>query len=159
MNFKQILRSLIAVILAVIIASNTASGIHFDSAEALIVAAILLGLFNIFLKPLLMLFSLPFIVLTFGLGIWIINALLFLLTSAMVNGFYVDSFVSALWGALLISIVNLIATIYFGDFKNSGVTVKFNRSVRVPNTDAPTNRGNISRQPKASIQEDDVIDI
>jgi hypothetical protein len=59
----------------------------------------------------------------------------------------------------LISIVNLIATIYFGDFKNSGVTVKFNRSVRVPNTDAPTNRGNISRQPKASIQEDDVIDI
>ena len=160
MGFKQILRSLVASVIALLIASNTASGIHYENVEAMVVAVMLLGIFNIFLKPLLMLFSLPFIVLTFGLGIWIINALLFLLVAAMVSGFYVESFISALWGALLLSITNLIANLYFGDFKNNRVTMKFNRSTRFPNTDFHPGRSNIPRQPRSSIQkDDDIIDI
>ena len=126
MDFKQILKSLIAVFLAVLIASKTASGVYYDSIEAFIVAIILLSIFNIFLKPLLMLFSLPFIVLTFGLGILIINALLFLLVAGMVDGFYVESFVSALWGAFVLGVLNLIATIYFGGSKNKKFTIYLN---------------------------------
>ena len=157
MNFKQVVKGLIAAALAILVASNTASGIHFDSPEVFAVAVLLLGIFNIFLKPLLMLFSLPFILLTFGLGIWIINALLFLLVAAMVNGFYVESFLSALWGALILSIINLISTIYFGDFKKSRVTVKFNRGVRFDNS---TNRDSVSRQRRSFIKkDDDVIDV
>lgn len=159
MDFKQILKSLIATALAVFIGSNTASGIHYDSVETLITAIILLGIFNLFLRPLLMLFSLPFIVLTFGLGIWIINALLFLLTASIVNGFYVESFLNALWGAFLLSVINLIATISFGGSKEKKFTVKFNRSVQFNNTRDGTNRDKVSRQPKDAIQEDDVIDI
>ena len=159
MDFKQILKSLIATALAVFIGSNTASGIHYDSVETLITAIILLGIFNLFLRPLLMLFSLPFIVLTFGLGIWIINALLFLLTASIVNGFYVESFLNALWGAFLLSVINFIATISFGGSKEKKFTVKFNRSVQFNNTGDRTNRDKVSRQPKDAIQEDDVIDI
>ncbi len=159
MDFKQILKSLIAVFLAVLIASKTASGVYYHSVEALIVAIILLSIFNIFLKPLLMLFSLPFIVLTFGLGILIINALLFLLVASMVDGFYVESFVSALWGAFVLGVLNLIATIYFGGSKNKKFTVKFNRSVQFTDTDNRTDKDKISRQPKNAIKDDDIIDI
>lgn len=160
MNFKQVLRGLIAAALALLIASNTASGIYHDSAEALIVAMLLLGIFNIFLKPVLMLFSLPFILLTLGLGIWIINAVLFLLVAVMVNGFYVESFLSALWGAFVLGIINLIATIYFGDPKDKPrFTVKINPSVQFSNSNVHANRENISRQPKKPLKDDDVIDI
>ena len=159
MSFKQILRGLIAVFLAVLIASGTASGIHYDSIGSLIVAVTLLSIFNAFLKPLLMLFSLPFIILTFGFGIWIINALLFLLVAAMVNGFYVESFISALWGALVLSIINLIAMIYFGDPGNRQFAVKINRSIRASDFNARDNSGGVSQQPKKIIRDDDVIDI
>lgn len=159
MDFKNILKGLIAAALAVFIGSNTTSGIYYENIGTLTVATILLGIFNIFLKPLLMLFSLPFIVLTFGLGIWIINALLFLLVASIVNGFYVESFVSALWGAFLLSVINLIATISLGGSKDRKFTVKFNRSVCFNNTNARSDGDRVSRQPKDAIKEDDVIDI
>lgn len=160
MRFKQILKGLIAAAIAVFVASNTAHGIAYDSAEAFLVAVLLLGVFNIFLKPLLMLFSLPFIVLTFGLGILIINALLFYLVSSMVSGFYVESFLSALWGAVVLGFVNLIANIYFGDPANRQFKVNINRTRQVPNGNQRFQEGTTSRQPKASIKDDDdVIDI
>lgn len=160
MNFKQILKGLSAAALAVLITVNTADGVYYNSSKALILAMLLLGIFNIFLKPLLTLLSLPFIVLTFGLGILIINACLFLLVAAVVNGFYVESFWNALWGAFVLGIINLIATIYFGDPKNRKFTVNINRGSRVSNIDKRFQESNISRRPKASIKDDDdVIDI
>lgn len=159
MDFKQILKGLATAALAILIASNTASSIHYESTEALLVAAILLGIFNIFLKPLLMLFSLPFIVFTFGLGIWIINALLFLLVAFMVNGFYVDSFTGALWGAFLLSVINLLATLYFGDPKNRKFTFRMNQSGHVSGDNRRFQSNKTSRNSEASIKDDDVIDV
>ena len=159
MDFKQILKGLIAAALAVFIASNTADGIYYNSPEALIVAMLLLGIFNIFLKPLLMLFSLPFIVLTLGLGILVINACLFLLAAAIVDGFYVESFWSALWGAFVLGIINLIASIYLSDPKNRKFKVTINRGIRFQSVDKSAQRDNISSQSKASLKDDDVIDI
>lgn len=159
MNFKQILKGLGAAALATLIAANTAEGIYYDNVEALVVAVLLLSFFNVFLKPLLMLFSLPFIVLTFGLGIWIINAALFLLVGSIVNGFYVESFASALWGAFLLSIINLIATIYFGDPKNRQFKFKVSRSGRTVHSTEFARRSNFQQKSRASIKDDDVIDI
>lgn len=159
MDFKQTTKGLIAVAFAILIASNTASGIHADSAEAFAVAVLLLGIFNIFLKPLLLLFSLPFIVFTFGLGIWIINAALFLLVGAMVGGFHVESFASALWGAFVLSVINLIAAIYFGDPQNRQFEFKVSRLGRGTNPARVGRKSNVSHGSKASIKEDDVIDI
>ena len=61
-------------------------GITYDDAVTLLVVVALLSLFNAILKPLLVIFTLPFVVLSLGLGIWIINALLFLAVSRLVQG-------------------------------------------------------------------------
>ena len=159
MNFKQILKGLGAAALATFVAANTAGGIYYDTIEALVVAVLLLSFFNVFLKPLLMLFSLPFIVLTFGLGIWIINAVLFLLVGSIVNGFYVESFASALWGAFLLSVINLIATIYFGDPKNRQFRFEVSRSGRTVNSAQFARKSNSQRRSRVPIKEDDVIDV
>jgi putative membrane protein len=81
-------------------------GITYDSGVTLLVVVALLSLFNAILKPVLVIFTLPFVVLSLGLGIWFINALLFLAVSKLVDGFYVHDFWSALWGALIVSLTN-----------------------------------------------------
>lgn len=100
--------------LGVTIATKIVPGIHYETLGTLIVVVLLLSLFNAVLKPLLVLFSLPFIVLTLGLGVILINALLFLLVGKLVDGFDVDSFWSALGGALIVSLTNLIVSILIG---------------------------------------------
>ena len=83
-------------------------GITYDDAVTLLIVVALLSVFNAILKPLLVIFTLPFVVLTLGLGIWVINAFLFLAVSKLVPGFYVHDFWSALWGALIVSVTNML---------------------------------------------------
>ena len=92
----------------VILATKIVPGIHYNEGGTLVLVVLLLSLFNAILKPLLVLFTLPFILLTLGLGVIVINALLFLFVGRLVEGFYVDSFWSALGGALIVSITNLV---------------------------------------------------
>jgi putative membrane protein len=153
MDLKQMLKSWLVVALGVLIASNTASGIHYDSRAALLIVVVLLSACNIFLKPILMLFSLPFIILTFGIGIWVINALLFLFVGALVRGFHIDSFGSALWGALVVSITSGLATLLFGrPNQRRGV------NIRVGHVGAPPHTGPQSHSPKQQGQTKAVID-
>ena len=83
-------------------------GITYDSGVTLLVVVALLSLFNAILKPVLVIFTLPFVVLSLGLGIWFINALLFLAVSKLVTGFYVHDFWAALWGAFIVSVTNFL---------------------------------------------------
>jgi len=69
---------------------------------------VLLSFFNAVLKPLLLLFTLPFIVLSLGIGIWIINAFLFYFVGRLVDGFHVAGFGSAMLGALIVSLTNVL---------------------------------------------------
>ena len=94
--------------LGVVLATKIVPGIHYNDGGTLVFVVLLLSLFNAILKPLLVLFTLPFILLTLGLGVIVINALLFLFVGRLVEGFYVDSFWSALGGALIVSITNLV---------------------------------------------------
>jgi putative membrane protein len=96
--------------LGVAISAKIVPGIAYDEAGTLLVVVVLLSLFNAFLKPLLLLFTLPFVVLSMGLGVWFINALLFLAVSRLVQGFYVHDFWAALWGALIVSVTNMLAS-------------------------------------------------
>lgn len=114
MNLKQIFKSWLLLALGVLIAAHIFAGIRYTDTGALIVAVLLLSLCNVFLKPLLMLFALPFIILTFGLGIWLINALLFLLVGQLVGGFEVDSFGYALAGAFVVSLTGAASNLLFG---------------------------------------------
>lgn len=77
--------------------------------------ALLLGLFNAFLKPFLVFFALPFVILTLGAGILFINALLFLMAASLVNGFEVSGFTAAFFGALIVSLINMFLGRAVGD--------------------------------------------
>ena len=83
-------------------------GITCDSGLTLLFVVVLLSLFNAILKPLLVVFTFPFVVLTLGLGIWLINAFLLLTVSKVVEGFHVRDFGAALWGALIISVTTMV---------------------------------------------------
>src|SRR6187551_1636661 len=82
--------------LGVMLATKIVPGIKCDDGTTLIVVVLLLSFFNAILKPLLVLFTLPFILVTMGLGVIVINALLFLLVGHLVNGFVVSGFWTAL---------------------------------------------------------------
>lgn len=94
--------------LGVTLATKLVNGISCDSTETLIVVVLLLSFCNAILKPLLVLFTLPFIIFTLGLGVVVINALLFLFVGRLVEGFHVAGFWPAVWGALVVSVTNLL---------------------------------------------------
>ncbi len=82
------------------------TSIHIDSFAAALLAALLLGLVNTVLRPLLVLLTLPVTILTLGLFIFVINGLLFMLVAAFVPGFHVAGLLSAMLGAILYSVVS-----------------------------------------------------
>ncbi|AUW93924.1 MAG: phage holin family protein [Sulfobacillus thermosulfidooxidans] len=81
-------------------------GVQAVSAESIIVAALVLGLVNTIIRPVVKLLTLPINLLTFGLFGLVINALMLWLVSAVVPGFMVHGFGAAFWGALILSIVS-----------------------------------------------------
>ncbi len=95
------------------VAASIISGIRYDSVGSLVGAALLLGILNAFLRPILLLLMAPLIILTLGLFIFIVNALMLYLVNDLVRGFHVDGFGSAFWGAILISIVSWMLSAFF----------------------------------------------
>lgn len=161
MEFAHLLKSWVFIAIGVLIASHTAGGISYESVESLIVAVLLLSLCNVFLKPLLMLFSLPFIILTFGIGIWLINAALFLLVGQIVGGFDVASFWSALWGALVVSIVGGVANVLFAPPGQRRFYMRVDRTGPDRTGPPPSGIGGGRSGPKKRVDkdDDDVIDV
>src|SRR5947199_9484437 len=94
--------------LAVLVATQLVKGIHYDAISGLLVATLLLGILNTFVRPLLTFLSLPLLLLTLGFFRLIINAGLLLLVGGLVEQFHVDGFGAAFWGALIISIISLL---------------------------------------------------
>jgi putative membrane protein len=82
-------------------------GFHVEGIWTALIAALVLGLINAFLRPLLKILSLPITILTLGLFSIVINALLLWLASTLVNGFSIDTFWVAALGAILLWIVSM----------------------------------------------------
>ena len=76
-------------------------------------AALLLGILNAFLRPILLILMAPLIILTLGLFIFVVNGFMLLIVNDLVHGFHVDHFSSAVWGAILISIVSWMLSAFF----------------------------------------------
>ncbi|MFH0936763.1 MAG: phage holin family protein [Candidatus Daviesbacteria bacterium] len=91
-----------------LVASYLLPGIHVESFIAALATALVLGIINAVLKPILLILTLPINILTLGLFTLVINALLIMLTTVFVPGFKVDSFWWALGLALLLSVVNTL---------------------------------------------------
>ena len=102
---RFLLRLLIQVVAILIIAHIAPSLIRVDGFLAALVAALLLGIVNTILRPILVILTFPLTLLSFGLFLFVINALMLWLVSALVSGFHVSGFWGALFGSILISIV------------------------------------------------------
>jgi putative membrane protein len=106
--FVNLLLRWLVLAIGVMLSTKLVPGISCDSGTTLVVVVLVLSFFNAVLKPLLLLFSLPFIILSLGLGIWLINALLFYFAGRLVDGFHVVGFGAALFGALIVSVTNMV---------------------------------------------------
>jgi putative membrane protein len=98
---------------AVLVAAHLISGISYDSWGALLGASLLLGIINAFVRPVLLLLSLPFIIVTMGLFIFVVNALLLMLVSKIIPPFHVAGFWSAFFGSIIISLISWILSSLF----------------------------------------------
>lgn len=111
---NQLLVRWLVLALGVTLATKLVDGIHCDSTWALVGVVFVLSLLNAVLKPVLLLFTFPFIILSMGLGVMIINAFLFMLAARLVDGFHVAGFWPALWGAVIVSVTNVAMSVFLG---------------------------------------------
>ena len=102
----QILVNLLVSGLAVFVSAYVLPGVHVDTFVTAIIVAVVLGIVNAVLKPMLLLLTLPINLLTLGLFTFVINAVMVLLVSYVVPGFTVASFWWALGFSLILSVVN-----------------------------------------------------
>lgn len=99
--------------LAVYATANILQGIHIRSFGTAFLVALVLGLVNTIVRPVFVFFSIPFIIVTLGLFLFVINALLLQLSAAVVDGFSIDGFWWAVAGSLLISAISwTISTVF-----------------------------------------------
>ena len=85
-------------------------GVHVAGFGTALVAALVLGLVNAVIRPILLILTLPVTILTLGLFLFVINALLFWLAATIVSGFTVSGFGGALLGSILYSIITLLTS-------------------------------------------------
>ena len=104
-----------------IIVSKIIRGIHIDSFVTALVAAAILGIINVILRPIIIILTLPLNILTLGLFTFIINGLMLYIAGSIVEGFYVNSFWASIWGALLLSVINSLATFLFLSNNQAGI--------------------------------------
>jgi len=106
--FMKFLTKILIVVLALLLAEYVIPGIEVESLYVAVIVALLLGLINLIVRPILVILTLPITLLTLGLFIFIINALLFWFVASFVDGFYVAGFVPALLGAIFVSIISSV---------------------------------------------------
>lgn len=99
----------LVITVAILLASAILPGLHVQSLTTAVLAAAILGVINAFLRPVLLILTLPLTILTLGVFAFILNALMLLLVAYFVPGFEIDGFFWALLGSLIISIVSWIA--------------------------------------------------
>ncbi len=99
--------------IAVYATAHILDGIHLKSFGAAVLVALVLGLVNAVVRPVLVFFSFPFIIVTLGLFLLVINALLLQFAASLVGGFSIDSFGWAIAGSIVISAISWILSSLF----------------------------------------------
>jgi putative membrane protein len=108
----KMITKLLLTALTLLIVANYVPGIHIDGFYSAIIAAVAIGLLNLFIRPILFILTLPITVITLGLFMIVINASLFWFTASFIDGFTVDSFGHALLGSLIVSVVSAVGNRY-----------------------------------------------
>ena len=123
---------------AVALAAQIVPGIDCPTPSGLVLAALVLGLLNAFVRPVMLLLSLPLLIFTLGLFILVINAILLYAVGHMLKDFHVESFVAAFWGSLIISLISLVLNSLT---KRNGSIVQIRRG-KTPPRHPPDDSGN-----------------
>lgn len=127
-----VLIRLVANALAILAAAYIVPGIEVAGGLSLLVAALVLGLVNAVVRPILLFLTLPFTLVTLGLFIFLLNAFCLWLTSWLVTGFEVHGFWAAVFGALIVSVVSWLVNVFLSD---RGKVVSITRRERHPDGD------------------------
>lgn len=102
----------LVITMAILLASWFVSGIRVGSLLTALIAAGILGLINVFIRPVLIILTLPLSIITLGVFTFFINALLLELVAYIIPGFEVEGFLAAFLGALIISVVSWLANFF-----------------------------------------------
>ena len=105
------LAQVVVMTLATLLATRILPGVTIDTVGAAVITAIVIALLNSFIRPILIVLTLPFTIVTMGLFVFIINALIILLAARLVDRFHVDGFGSALLFSLLLTAFNYLLEI------------------------------------------------
>jgi len=151
-TFSSLVRDWLVLAASVMIAAWALDGISCDNLLSLLVVAATISVLNTFLRPLLILLSLPFLIATLGLGailvLWLINSAFLYFAGTIISGFHVASFATAMCGALFIGIAQIILNAAFG--------IQKKQRSQEETTDAGTPPPSPKYREKS---DDDVIDI
>ncbi|MCI0549235.1 MAG: phage holin family protein [Candidatus Rokubacteria bacterium] len=101
--------------LAILLAGAVVPGIEVDSVWSALGAGLLLGLLNAFVRPVLLILTLPITLVTLGLFLLVLNGLCFWLVASVIRGVHVAGFWAAFLGALVVSAVSWVATAFVSD--------------------------------------------
>ncbi len=101
--------------IAILLASYILDGIQVSGFVSAFFAAAILGILNAFFRPILLILTLPINILTLGLFTFLVNALMLKMASGIIPGFHVYGFWTAVFGALIISVLNWLLTSFVND--------------------------------------------
>jgi putative membrane protein len=108
-----ILRALVAA-LGLWLATELVDGISIDTPTTLIIAGVLLGIVNAIVRPVAVVLTFPFLIVTLGLFLLVVNAAMLGLVAALLDGFNIAGFWPALWAAVIVSITSWVGSWFIG---------------------------------------------
>lgn len=111
---KFIIKCLISSVTLIVVAYFI-PGISFDSFLTVLITALILGIINAIIRPIILLFTIPINIITLGLFTFIINAFMLWLVHLLVSGFHITNFTTAIWAALIYWLINWIMNLLFID--------------------------------------------
>lgn len=97
-----------------LLVANIVRGVRIESWGNAFLAALVLGIMNAIVRPVMIILTLPLTVLTFGLFLFVVNALMLQITAAFVPGMKIEGCGAALWGSLLLSLLNVLVDVLAG---------------------------------------------
>lgn len=112
---KNLLIRLLITTILIVVLSHFLPGIHVDTIKAALIVAVVLGLLNTFLKPILVFFTLPITFFTLGLFLLVINAGMVLLADYLIDEFRIDSFVNAFVFSIVLSLSQWFLNLFVKD--------------------------------------------
>lgn len=113
--------------LAIFVVANLSGLIYIESLKALVLGSLIVGILNVFLRPILIFLTLPLTFFTLGLFIFVINGFILYTVAGLVPGFQILSFWKALVAALLISMLSALINYVIKEQKSSQLEIRFRK--------------------------------